>query len=221
MEFRGSLRREHSALRRDFSKFEALTGDRTGAGRIRASRSRCLRCGSESGFCVLQTNQEDLLQHLQQQIEHFEPDERQKVFRRLASYMLNLSPIGYAQALQHARVEAEHLLADDRTSSGGLKKLVANVLKMLEDRSSELSEIRHEIRDLARFVEVSIGTNGLPSKTLAKAVAALAYLRNPYDRFSICTSKAASSMTSRLSGRHGARSSSRTGGDGVSDPAPT
>jgi hypothetical protein len=129
-----------------------------------------------------QTNQEDLLQHLQQQIEHFEPDEREKVFRRLASYMLNLSPIGHAHALQYARAEADQLLAADRTSSGGLKKLVDSALRMLEDRSLELAEVRDEIRGLTAFVERSIGNSGLPSRVLLKAVAALAYLRNPYDR---------------------------------------
>ena len=168
-----------------------------------------------------QTNQEDLLQHLQQQIEHFEPDERQKVFRRLASYMLNLSPIGYAQALQHARAEAEQLLAGDRISSGGLKKLVASVLKMLEDRSSELSEVRHGISDLARFVEASIGSSGLASKTLAKAVAALAYLRNPYDRIFDLHVEGGFADDVEIIREAWGSLSGRTGGDRVNRPAPT
>jgi hypothetical protein len=48
------LRIPRRLLRRDSSKFEALTGDRTGAGRIRASRSRCVRCGRKGRFGVLQ-----------------------------------------------------------------------------------------------------------------------------------------------------------------------
>src|SRR5207244_5202278 len=50
-----------------------------------------------------QVNQEDLLETLQQQTEGMEPEAKSARLKRLASYMLNLSPIGHESAKQYAR----------------------------------------------------------------------------------------------------------------------
>jgi uncharacterized membrane protein YkvA (DUF1232 family) len=125
-------------------------------------------------------NQEDLLENLQQQIRHFEPAEQDKVFRRLASYMLNLSPIGHAQALKHAQDEASNLLAKHPVGDG-LTRLLRSVARLLAERPEELAEVSRAVRGLVQVVERAIAGRKVRSKGLGEAVAALAYLRNPYD----------------------------------------
>jgi uncharacterized membrane protein YkvA (DUF1232 family) len=127
-----------------------------------------------------QVNQEDLLENLQQQIRHFEPAEQDKVFRRLASYMLNLSPIGHAQALKHAQDEASNLLAKHPVGDG-LTRLLRSVARLLAERPEELAEVSRAVRGLVQVVERAIAGRKVRSKGLGEAVAALAYLRNPYD----------------------------------------
>ena len=63
-----------------------------------------------------QVNQEDLLENLQRQVEEITEEERDKVLRRLASYMLNLLPIRREQAIRFAQEEADGL----RVVGGGL-----------------------------------------------------------------------------------------------------
>src|SRR5262249_12883418 len=96
-----------------------------------------------------QVNKEGLLGSLQQRIEPLSPVEQDRVLRRLASYMLNLSPIDYEQSLKYAQDEADRLLAGHPVSDG-LFKLLRDVTQMEAERSRELSEVG---RELALLVE--------------------------------------------------------------------
>ena len=128
-----------------------------------------------------QVNQEHLLQSLERQLAGRGPEERDRVLRRLASYMLNLSPIGHEQAIKHAGDEGNALLAAHPTGAG-LRRLLGAVEQMVVERSEDLAEVSSEIRGLVRFVEAALSGRDRPSARLRGAVAALAYLRNPYDR---------------------------------------
>jgi hypothetical protein len=128
-----------------------------------------------------QVNQEDLLGNLQQRIEPLSPVERDRVLRRLASYMLKLSPIGHKEALRHAQDEADSLLAG-YPARDGMRKLLRAVMQMQSERQTELSEVSHELASIVDFVDQSLAAGDLQSEAIRRAIAALAYLRNPYDR---------------------------------------
>lgn len=128
-----------------------------------------------------QVNQEDLLENLQHQIQDRPQGEQDKVLKRLASYMLNLSPIGHEQALKHAAEEAADLLAR-YPAGGGIGKLLAAVARMRAERPEELGSVGDELDGLNQFVLDSLAKGEVQSEWLGSAVAALAYLRNPYDR---------------------------------------
>jgi hypothetical protein len=128
-----------------------------------------------------QANQEDLLQDLHTQIELLSSAEQDQVLKRLASYMLNLSPIGHAQALQHAQIEADELLSD--RTAGGLERLLADVERMRDERRADLASVDVELGHLLECVRGTGDVSGAGKKSAVRsAVAALAYLRNPYDR---------------------------------------
>lgn len=127
-----------------------------------------------------QVNQEDLLETLQQQAESGDPAARQAKFKRLASYMLNLSPIGPGAAREYARSEATDLLARGGDLRG-LRELLASVVKLQAEWHGPLSEVKVEIDALVRLVEQAIEAGYLNGPDVHSAVAALAYLRNPYD----------------------------------------
>ena len=127
-----------------------------------------------------QVNQEDLLESLQQQTEGVDPEVKDEKLKRLASYMLNLSPIGRSAAKRHATNEAEHLLRTG-TDCVGLLELLRAVRKLQQTSENALGEISDKINDLVRIVEQAVASGKLQSVNVRKAVAALAYLRNPYD----------------------------------------
>jgi uncharacterized membrane protein YkvA (DUF1232 family) len=127
-----------------------------------------------------QVNQEDLLESLQQQTEGLSPDLKDAKLRRLRSYMLNLSPIGRDAARRHSLNEADDLL---RTGSDytGLRELLRAVRELQSAWENPLREINDEINGLVRMVERAIDSGNPRSAKIRRAVAALAYLRNPYD----------------------------------------
>jgi hypothetical protein len=127
-----------------------------------------------------QVNQEDLLESLQQQTEGVDPDAKNARLRRLASYMLNLSPIGHEAAKQYARDEATALLNAD-SNGAGLSELLRSVRELQAVCESTLGRMSEEIGGLIHMVERAIEDGTLRSAKIHKAVAALAYLRNPYD----------------------------------------
>lgn len=84
-------------------------------------------------------------------------------------------------ALKHAQEEADTLLAAHAPREG-LQKLLTSVVRLLADRPTDLSEVSEEIIGLVKFVEAAGVGEDVRSKAVRKSVAALAYLRNPYDR---------------------------------------
>ena len=128
-----------------------------------------------------QVNQEDLLEDLHGQMKDFDSTARATAMRRLASYMLNLSPIGHEHALRHAYEEAEGLLAKHPIGDP-IGKLLQVVTRMREDRPADLSGVSEELNGIVQFVERTVAAGNLWSTGLLEAVASLAYLRNPYDR---------------------------------------
>ena len=127
-----------------------------------------------------QVNQEDLLETLQQQTEAGDSEAKNARLRRLASYMLNLSPIGHEAAKQYARDEANELLNGD-SNCAGLRELVRSVRELEAVWKDTLGQVKEEIAGMVRMVERAIDAGTLRSAKIHKAVAALAYLRNPYD----------------------------------------
>jgi hypothetical protein len=72
------------------------------------ARSRGLSTLNSSIFG--QMNQEDLLERLQERLDLLPSYDRDRILRRLAGYMVNLSPIGHEHALMQADLEANELL---------------------------------------------------------------------------------------------------------------
>jgi uncharacterized membrane protein YkvA (DUF1232 family) len=128
-----------------------------------------------------QVNQEDLLESLQQQAESLEPEAKDVKLKRLASYMLNLSPIGPEAAKRYARAEANDLLREE-PEHVGLRALLLAVRGLQAAWPNRLDDIVDEINGLVRMVERAMASGTLRSAKIRTAVAALAYLRNPYDQ---------------------------------------
>lgn len=125
-----------------------------------------------------QVNQEDLLETLQRQIEARPREEQDHAFRRLATYMLNLSPIGHDEALALATEEADGLLSDPE----GTARLLEAVDRLRVERAEDLSVVTMELDGLLAFVRDIVSSRSKPTESVCSALTALAYLRNPYDR---------------------------------------
>lgn len=127
-----------------------------------------------------QVNQEDLLEQLQERLDLLPSLERDRILRRLAGYMLNLSPIGHEQALKHASLEANDLLCADNASAL-LAKLLRDVSQLREEHSAELNDASEELDHLTESVRRGLRAGDTTSDKVKWAVGALAYVRNPYD----------------------------------------
>jgi hypothetical protein len=128
-----------------------------------------------------QVNQQDLLENLHAQIEALPRDEQERAFRRLASYMLNLSPVGHEQAIAHAAEEADDILYG-KVGVDGIERLLGAVDQLRADRAAELSAVAIELDGLTAIVRRFLRDGSVPSDRVRSATIALAYLRNPYDR---------------------------------------
>jgi len=128
-----------------------------------------------------QADQEALLADLEARLEGRSSDEQLTARRRLASYMLNLSPIGRPEARRFANTEAKILI--DAEDSAGLSLLLANVATLLTEHAHELTAVRESVDRLCERVAQHLSGQSVPRHLLLKAVTVLAYLRNPYDEF--------------------------------------
>jgi hypothetical protein len=128
-----------------------------------------------------QANQGDLLGDLEDRLQSLSPGQRTTAKRRLAGYMLSLSPIGSAEAMKFANIEARQLLDTGETAS--LLRLVAEVRRIVANHPTELAPAMQLIGALTSRIEEALATGDRKSHKLRKAVTALAYLRNPYDQF--------------------------------------
>ena len=95
--------------------------------------------------------------------------------------MLNLSPIGHEEAKRQAFDEASELLNPDADVTG-LRKLLGAIRELQALWKGALGKIADEINGLVGIVERALESRDFRSAKVRTAVAALAYLRNPYDR---------------------------------------
>jgi hypothetical protein len=128
-----------------------------------------------------QVNQQDLLEDLHAQIEALPQEEQERAFRRLASYMLNLSPVSHEEAIKHSVEEADDILSG-KTGVDAVKRLLVSVDQLRTDRARELDPVAAELDGLTAIVRCFLDEGGVPSESVRSATTALAYLRNPYDR---------------------------------------
>lgn len=128
-----------------------------------------------------QANQEHLLADLEERLQSLTPECREQAQRRLCGYMLNLTPIGSAEALKHAHQEAIDLL--ERSGEPGVLKLLADVQDLYAQNRSELSQAAHAINELSRRISTLLKSGDFKSRAIRRSVAALVYFRNPYDQF--------------------------------------
>lgn len=128
-----------------------------------------------------QPNQEDLLEGLRQQTAALDAQTRAVRLKRLRSYMLNLSPIRGQVARKASAEEADALLSGENVEAR-LAQLVESVHTLQAVHSNELGGTNREIERLVSVVSVALESKRLRSKQLREAVAALEYLRNPFDQ---------------------------------------
>jgi hypothetical protein len=122
-----------------------------------------------------QPRQQDLLDRIQRSLttEHDLPGQHAALTR----YMINLSPLEGRHAAERARLEAEHLVSEPNR----LKRLLRDVAGIQRSRASELSEVSTDLALLVALVQGHIDGNRVALRSLKTAVAALAYLRDPFD----------------------------------------
>ena len=126
-----------------------------------------------------QVNQEDLLHDLQESLGELDEDARIRTLRRLSSYMLNLSPVRHAEAVKRSQEEADALLAGQPRD--GIEKLLEAINSLRSDRPDDLEPVSKELDFLVAYVGSCLAAGDTQSADVRTAVAALAYLRNPYD----------------------------------------
>lgn len=127
-----------------------------------------------------QANQEDLLEQLREKLGK-DDETRRRVLRRLAGYMLNLSPIGGDYAERRSLAAADEMLRCG-DSDRQLRRLLEHVAALRGEHASELGCVASDLDGLVGQIERALSTGELGAKKLRLAVSALEYLRNPYDR---------------------------------------
>jgi hypothetical protein len=128
-----------------------------------------------------QANQDDLLADLRQRLEALDESSQQAARRKLAGYMLNLSPVGATTARHIAEQEAERVLrCVDRSE---IDRLLHDVDRMCMSREADMEDMLDHIKTLTARVQECLRTGDRVSEKMRLAMAALVYLRNPYDEF--------------------------------------
>lgn len=125
-----------------------------------------------------QPRQEDLLEDLERRIRDAGIDvAAADVRRRLPGYMINLSPFDRGYAWERAEMEAEEINDDGDAVRG----LVADVERTLAIRGDDLRAVEGELRELIGVALMDGPPAAVARRGRRYALAALAYLRNPYD----------------------------------------
>ncbi len=127
-----------------------------------------------------QVNQEDLLDTLHENTSGLTPEARDSRLRRLSGYMLNLSPMTFERAMEHASLEAGELLSA-LPDTGPCRTLLADVERLRVAHDDALKESRLELTALTRWLDIALTGKDRGSARMRSVVAALCYLRNPYD----------------------------------------
>ncbi|HLL54484.1 MAG TPA: hypothetical protein VK447_13110, partial [Myxococcaceae bacterium] len=125
-----------------------------------------------------QPRQQDLLEQIERQIDQLDPGQRIDYRKSLPAYTIDLSPIDRHQVLREARAEATKLAG--RVPE--VEQLLQAVQRMVADRSRELDPVRREVEELSAFVRnPGDGREAPELEKMREALAALLYLRTPYD----------------------------------------
>lgn len=126
-----------------------------------------------------QPRQQDLLEQLERKIEELDADQRHHYRASLPTYTLDLSPIEASHVMKEARREAAELVE----SPSEIARLLQAVQEMLATRARELAPVRRQVEELSELVRhPGTGSGGAPElERMREALAALLYLRNPYD----------------------------------------
>lgn len=117
-----------------------------------------------------QPNQRDLLRKIEGKLAGFSEERQREIKARLPAYMVNLSPFPEGYALQKARNDAKAFATDTKALEQLLEDVMAIHLPELADQA-HLTVLTDHLRECMR--------NGRPPRP--DAIAALEYLRNPYD----------------------------------------
>lgn len=129
-----------------------------------------------------QADQEDFLDRLDRRIEGRTGASRELMLKRLAGYMLNLSPIDRGHALRQSAEIARSMLEGEKPAVE-LDGLLSDVTKLRRERASELASVARELGGLMGIVEHFSAAGDFRSPVLSKAVSVLEYLRDPYDQY--------------------------------------
>lgn len=126
-----------------------------------------------------QPSQEDLLDDLHNRLEDLGSERRSLALRRLAGYMLNLSPIGREDAQTHALSVAVGILASDDRER--LTRLLTDVHRLRAQHTAALDVVGIELDGLVALAESALSWPRPLTEAVRLAVAALVYLRDPHD----------------------------------------
>jgi uncharacterized membrane protein YkvA (DUF1232 family) len=127
-----------------------------------------------------QPRQQDLLEHLQLRLQDGDGEAATEMRRGTAAYMINLSPFPESYARELAGREAASILrAGD--ASDRLACLLAEVADARRRFAASLDCVSTELDDLVAVVKTHLDGGKIGRRGLRRAVAALAYLVNPFD----------------------------------------
>lgn len=125
-----------------------------------------------------QPRQEDLLEDLERRMRDAGIDiVATDVRRRLPGYMINLSPFDRGYAWERAEMEAEEI-ADDHVA---VRRLLEDIERIRVARGDELRVVERELQELIHVALMGEASGTPARRRRHHALAALAYLRNPYD----------------------------------------
>lgn len=122
-----------------------------------------------------QPRQQDLLDRIQRTLSSGMDLDAQHA--ALTRYMINLSPLDGSHAVQRAKREAERI----HDNAMQLSRLLAEVRDLRDERGTELQPVSAELKALMNLVEARVDGMPVPVGKLKAAVAALAYLCDPFD----------------------------------------
>lgn len=131
-----------------------------------------------------QPRQQDLLEVLAQKISQATIENlRFDLHASLSYYMINLSPFESGYSMERAEREAERILSDsdDEHRREVLNRLASDAARITANRKEELAPVRADLDRLIAWIQEGTNNGSARART-RRAVAALVYLRNPYDR---------------------------------------
>jgi uncharacterized membrane protein YkvA (DUF1232 family) len=127
-----------------------------------------------------QPRQQDLLEHLEQRLDEEHGPESVDILRRMAAYMINLSPFPARYARDRAGLDATKLLGSPSVNAA-LGRLLEKVMETRAANSSALEPASAALDGLVDTALRYLEGGSVGRHDLHRAVAALLYLINPFD----------------------------------------